>query len=356
MFKIAKPLFLICESPLHAGSGNEVGVVDLPIQREKHTDFPKIESSSLKGAIRESLESNCELNVSKKKYELVENEYTKLLKASFEGLEKEIDAVDSHGNKKIEYNRVIDILFGPEEVKTNNEAAEGSIAISDARILLFPVKTVKNVFAYITCPKVLQKFFVELAQICDIKKFDFQIEEISKIEKNLVPINSGIIIRNNRVILEDYSYEVEKNELCDKIASWISGNVIPKDNLYDFSKKKILTDILVLSNSEFRDFVNHSTEVITRIKINNETGVVEDGALFTEEYLPTESILYSLLFGSPIFHKQKSVFNSLSFSKKEETEKLLSFFKKGLPDIIRIGGNSSIGKGITRVNSELLGE
>ena len=56
MFKIARPLFLICETPLHAGSGDALGVVDLPIQRERHTGFPKIEASSLKGALRESFE------------------------------------------------------------------------------------------------------------------------------------------------------------------------------------------------------------------------------------------------------------------------------------------------------------
>ena len=53
MFKQAKPLFLIVETPLHAGSGNDLGIVDLPIQREKHTDYPKIEASGLKGSIRE---------------------------------------------------------------------------------------------------------------------------------------------------------------------------------------------------------------------------------------------------------------------------------------------------------------
>ena len=53
MFKQAKPLFLIVETPLHAGSGSDLGIVDLPIQREKHTDYPKIEASGLKGSIRE---------------------------------------------------------------------------------------------------------------------------------------------------------------------------------------------------------------------------------------------------------------------------------------------------------------
>lgn len=35
MFQTSKPLFFICETPLHAGSGSDLGIVDLPIQREK---------------------------------------------------------------------------------------------------------------------------------------------------------------------------------------------------------------------------------------------------------------------------------------------------------------------------------
>ena len=61
MYKKAIPFFLICETPLHAGSGSDLGVIDLPIQRERHTTFPKIESSSLKGSLREAFEVNPEL-------------------------------------------------------------------------------------------------------------------------------------------------------------------------------------------------------------------------------------------------------------------------------------------------------
>ena len=56
MFKQSKPLFFVCETPLHAGSGSDLGIVDLPIQRERHTSFPKIEGSSFKGAVREAVE------------------------------------------------------------------------------------------------------------------------------------------------------------------------------------------------------------------------------------------------------------------------------------------------------------
>jgi CRISPR-associated protein Cmr4 len=47
MYKIARPFFMVVETPLHAGSGMGVGIVDMPIQRERHTSFPKLEASGL---------------------------------------------------------------------------------------------------------------------------------------------------------------------------------------------------------------------------------------------------------------------------------------------------------------------
>ena len=55
MFSTVRPFILYALSAVHAGSGSEIGVVDLPIQRERSTGYPKIESSSLKGALRASL-------------------------------------------------------------------------------------------------------------------------------------------------------------------------------------------------------------------------------------------------------------------------------------------------------------
>lgn len=48
MLNIVKPLFLIVQMPLHTGSERNVGIVDLLIQREKHTGYPQIESAGLK--------------------------------------------------------------------------------------------------------------------------------------------------------------------------------------------------------------------------------------------------------------------------------------------------------------------
>ena len=57
MYTLAKPLFFRTETPMHAGSGNDLGHI-VPIQREKHTNFPNVQSSSLKGAFREHIEKN----------------------------------------------------------------------------------------------------------------------------------------------------------------------------------------------------------------------------------------------------------------------------------------------------------
>ncbi|MEO1655660.1 MAG: type III-B CRISPR module RAMP protein Cmr4, partial [Bacteroidota bacterium] len=137
MHKLAKPLFIHCKSPMHVGSGSDLGLVDLPIQRESHTGFPKIEASSLKGAIREFFESKA--------------------------TEAE-DWVD------------IQLTFGydgnglPKEVQEkfpNIDAQDytGALALSDARLLFFPVKSFKGIFAYVTSPQVLQRFQEDL-EIC----------------------------------------------------------------------------------------------------------------------------------------------------------------------------------------------
>jgi len=110
--------------------------------------------------------------------------------------------------------------------------------------------------------------------------------------------------------------------------------------------------IVILSDNDFKDFTNLSTEVITRTKIDNETGTVASGALFTEEFLPTESILYSLIFASPIFQKKDTDFSkNVKRKSDEEAEEVLNFFKKGLDDAkytVQVGGNYSLGKGIVK--------
>lgn len=305
MFKKAKPLFLIVETPLHAGSGNDLGIVDLPIQREKHTDYPKIEASGLKGCIRESFSAT--------------------------GDESEIT-----------------LVFGPEA----GDLHAGALGFTDARLLFFPVKSVKGVFAWVTCPAVLERFKYELS-ICQ-PSIDF-VDNIPDV--NRVPNKSELIVKDEKIVLEEYTFTVKSDNECDAIGKWVAENVLPSDPSYKYWRDKVQQDIVILNDDDFRDFVTLSTEVIARTRIDSEKGTVVDGALWYEEYLPSDSILYSLALATPLFVDEAKKGGTCFEIDGEgptknigEAEKVMNFFFKGLPNIIQIGGNSTIGKGIVRTH------
>ncbi len=311
MWRIATPMFIIAETPLHPGSGGELGIVDLPIQRERHTNFPKIEGSGIKGCIREAFENSI----------------------------KEIEI----NSRKVKVNdkNLISLVFGPED----GGAHAGSIAFTDARILLFPVKSLKGIFAWITCPQVIERFKEDL-RIAGYDLKDFP----SEIQPNTIPQNSTITI-SSKVILEEFTYEVKDDGNTGKLAKWLAEKIFPKkdsNDVYKYWREKLEKDLVVLSDDDFREFVTNSTEVIARTVIDSTTGTA--GNLWHEEYLPQDTILYSIAMASPIRVEKddkKGIFKSEN--SEEEAKKVIEFFTKGIPEIIQIGGNQTIGKGIVRI-------
>lgn len=300
-----------CETPLHAGSGSELGIVDMPIQREVHTGFPKVEASGIKGVFR--------------------REY--------------ITIGDS-------YKKFVDILFGPED---DGSEHAGCLEFTDARILLFPVKSAKGIFAWITCPFVIKRFINDL-NIMGINDIKINMEGIEPSEDTAVILDednknkSNLIIRekddNSKkeyILLEEFGYSVSHHEnvfrsLIDKI------KLINKEN-EKYITSKIDQDIVIVNDEVFNYFVNMSTEVDTRIRIGD-NGVVKDGALFTEEYLPSETIMYSFI--NLNVELTNNVIKNLDYDSKISLEYIEGLIKEHLDTIktIQLGGNKNIGKGI----------
>jgi CRISPR-associated protein Cmr4 len=293
MFRTTKPLFLIVETPLHAGSGDSLGIVDLPIQRERHTSFPKIEASSLKGALREVFEEKFKSDLSK-----------------------------------------VTIGFGPEE----GDAHAGALGFTDARLLLFPVKSMRGVFAWITCPQVLEQFNKDMQLAGEPLNINIEEPEVGQ----CFILNSGTSLKvgNDKILLEEYAFTAISKNLkvngTQELENWLSNRLCTEGSMW---KSKMQKDIVVLNNDDFKDFVNLSTEVITRIKINNSTGTVQQGALFTEEYLPSESVMYSIILASPEFSNKNG---------KLDADAVMKFFDNNLPNPIQVGGNATLGKGILK--------
>jgi CRISPR-associated protein Cmr4 len=335
MYQIAKPLFLICETPLHAGSGSDLGIVDLPIQRERHTDFPKIEGSSLKGALREAVE-----------HKVNSKNFTK-----FNDADVTIHRVFGYDDGSLSKAQIEDLknALKDKDGKEQKDFA-GAIGFTDARLLLFPVKSMKGVFAWVTCKKVLSQFVSDMNQT----KEGIDIEGINLIDNSktyIFNLDTSTKLKTNKVVLEEYTFtfdkelplndaiEVVEGESKTNLPDWLAKHLFNDDGNYWCEKVK--KDIIVLPDDDFKDFVNLSTEVITRTKIDNETGTVATGALFTEEYLPSESVMYSLVLAHQEFRKGSSF----------TANNVLDFFGENLNEIVQVGGSATIGKGLVRTGT-----
>jgi CRISPR-associated protein Cmr4 len=329
VFKKALPFFLLAETSVHAGSGSDLGIVDLPIQRESHTEFPKIEASGLKGSIRES--------------------FSESLSSSAKTIQVQGKTVN-HTN----YKETLSLVFGPED----GDSHAGALGFIDARLLLFPVKSMKGIFAWITCPYILNKFKQEL-NLARIQLPD-NTKGIASTQ-NIVPTGCSLLLSEKSIVLEEYTFEVSEDKSFSNFAEWLSKSIFPvhttkgENDLYCFWREKMNKDVVLLSNDDFRDFVTLSTEVVARTKIDQSTGTVQNGALFYEEYLPQETVLYSLALATPLFtpEDKKGVFSqNQKKDKKEdplqEEDLVLEFFRNGLNSVIQIGGNATIGKGLVK--------
>lgn len=293
MYSKVKPFLLHAITSVHPGSGSEVGLVDLPIQREQHTGFPKIESSSLKGAIRYTVDSILKENEDRHKLELV---------------------------------------FGSDLSRGNeNGTIASAVAFSDARILLFPVKSMRGIFAWITCPEVLYRFNN------DMLLNQTGVEPLPVPEPNTVS-SEKVLVSPGKMILEEYTFKVHKEEETEKLAKRFSS----------FFEGPVTIDIanrlVVLEDDEFKDFVRLSTEVNARIKINTETGTVdkENGALWYEENIPPETIFYSSLYIGKVRSRDNKGFETI-----EDVEQFMHN-SQYFPDVFQLGGNSTIGHGMIR--------
>lgn len=338
MYQSAVMMYMKCITPMHVGCGSDLGVVDLPIQREKHTGYPKIDSSGLKGCIRERFEDQAALPESED-----ERIGREILVHKLFGYDRD---------SKSENKQLINKLF------TDNSQYSGAVGFSDGRILLFPVKSVKGVFALVTCPSVLNKWMEECA-VCGNGKAEI----IEPIEDGKA-LYSGKGLEYNykekkTVYLEEYAFEVSEDEASGKVVEGIAERLEEASCIENIEKiekiEKIKNKLVIIDDNSFYDFVSMSTEIITRTKINNETGAVAAGALFTEEYLPSETVMYSMVLFSPTFLPERQWDEECTQYANHMKNLDVKDVKKEFLDsmggsaIIQIGAGATIGKGITRV-------
>jgi CRISPR-associated protein Cmr4 len=300
MFKERTLMFLYTETSLHAGSGTSLGVVDLPIQREKYTDFPVIQASGIKGAMREWFEFTFTDNTNKRKIELA---------------------------------------FGPDKIGSEESGYAAAVSFTDARILLFPVRSLKGIFAYCTSPTVLERFRRD-AQITGVSP-SWTVSTPPNDQTVLGVQNGSDVAAGDQVLLEEYAFRFQADPQVTEIAKSLSQTAFPNGSEYLFWRDKVKKSLLVLPDNAFRDFVKLSTEVQARIKIDNDKRTVVKGGLFYEEALLPDSLLYSVILAhDPLKDDRAELANA---------DAVLTFLHEINGKRLQLGGDATIGRGIVSV-------
>ncbi len=278
-------------TPLHPGSGTALGVVDLPVQRERHTQWPTIPGSSLKGVLR--------------------------------------DAYRRRGNGQPGENKVgVKVIFGPDVDEDDKHA--GAVSITDARLFAFPVRSLQGVFAWVTSPGVLQRFKNDLTLAQGKQEASWTVPALPQgkaIAHSDSPLRMG-----RHVVLEEFDLELVQDS--DKLLETLAGLAFDEPE----QRKQFMQRLVIADDDTFTHFARYSTEVTARIGLDYEHKTVKQGALFYQEFLPAECVFYSVVLA-----------NASRNGDGRSAADILNDLKEGCPAILQIGGDETIGKGFCAV-------
>ena len=161
--------------------------------------------------------------------------------------------------------------------------------------MLFPVRSLGGVFAWVTSAHALANF--KRAAHLTGQKIDWIIPDAPGEAEALVGTTTDLKAGLD-VVLEEFSFTPKSSNEVDAIAKWIAEYALPAD--YDYWKKALPRHICILSENAFRDFCLHGTEIQTHVRLEPETKVVAQGALWTTENLPVDTLLYAPLMATGI--------------------------------------------------------
>lgn len=259
---------MLAETFVHPGSGQTAGAIDLPVAREAATGYPFIAGSSLKGALRDAYE--------------------------------QIDRDDA------------DKIFGKQE-------NAGSLLVSDARLLLLPVRSLSSAYKWVTCPHLLER----------LKRDTLRSGGEAGFEPPSVENRQAISQGNGRLFLEERSFEISGAPGEDIIRPL--ERLVPDEG----ARKRLAGQLTILSDDDFNWFARYGLAVQARNQLtggktsspwkNPETGKTERGNLWYEETLPPDTLMYAVL------------------AERGKNRALQSVREIG--GYLQVGGNETVGQG-----------
>jgi CRISPR-associated protein Cmr4 len=299
-----KLLYLFTRTPLHVGAGSSVGAIDQPIVRERHTGFPIIPGSSLKGVLAD-LWSTDTLN-------------------------------DGKGKISRDLAKDITWLFGSD---SDTAASAGALSIGEARLLAFPIRSAKGSYAWVTSPLLLARAARDgipgvtplandlVAKLSDASALFANFKDAPLV----LPAANGA--PTPRIVIEDYVL-THAAEVPAGLATALRAILPNEPVLADLDNR-----LVIVSDGMLGFFARTACEVAQHVRIDDATGTADDGGLFNQENVPAETLFYGVVHatkGRSAAHRNRAPDAALDALATRLTEERST---------LQIGGDATTGLG-----------
>jgi CRISPR-associated protein Cmr4 len=277
---------LLAETPIHPGAGQSSGFVDLPVAREAATDYPVIVGSSMKGAI---------LGASR---------------------DRAMSPAD------------LRFLFGSAEIDSDSGGA-GGLLVSDARLLLLPVRSLTSHFKWVTCPHLIERYMRDCKRsglpVPDTS-FDFDaVGEDDTESPKYLSAETGELFLEERQLSNGGAFPAGLSEVLKPLI------------LHSDVRQRLDRQLVVVSDVSFAWFARYGLAINARNVLDKETKTSMN--LWYEETLPPDSLFYLLLAerskGNGALDKAQTLFTDRPY--------------------LQVGGNETVGHGWFAVSEPLKG-
>ncbi|WP_437834964.1 type III-B CRISPR module RAMP protein Cmr4 [Sorangium sp. So ce1153] len=299
MSESIKLLLIHALSPVHCGTGQSVGGIDLPIAREKPTGIPLIPGSTLKGVLRAAQSTDA-------------------------GLHKAV--------------------FGPDPDNASEHA--GSVQLADATLLFLPVRSARGTFAWVTSPYMLRRFGRDAREAGRVDL----VPPAIKPDEGKAAVTGGVLRLDDlggKVVFEDYDLEVTVQKELERFAEAMAKALWGADDGAAEERSHFVARVCVVHDDVMALFLQTCLEITTRVRLDAERKTVVKGALWTEEALPVETILAGLVLATPV--KQPKPLREGGADRHGPRE--LLGYVQGLAGggVVQLGGKATVGRGLCRM-------
>jgi CRISPR-associated protein Cmr4 len=227
---------MLAETFIHPGIGQAIsGGADLPVARERTTDYPFIPGSGKKGGWK------------------------------------------SWGKEQAGLCADSDTLFGKAD-------SAGAVMFSDARLLLLPVRSLNTAYVWLTCPLILERLQRDIVRISPIGTTPAYSTCITVPDGKYLSAGQGG--QKIELMLEEREFERGGDIATDILCAF--EKLLPASIRY-----RLNSHMVIIGNDDFAWFAKYALPVSAHNQLDPDNKTSKN--LWYEETLPPDTLMYAML-------------------------------------------------------------